>query len=200
LDAARRTGKYYSAVRFGNVLGSRGSVVKTFQKQLAAGGPLTITHQDIIRYFMTIPEAVQLVLQASVLGKGGEIFVLDMGEPVKIIDMARDVIRLAGYREEIDIDIKITGLRPGEKLFEELFIKGESYEKTIHEKVLIARNASSIIAKDLHKIVNEFEEKFGQFTKEEIIERFKILIPEFTPDISPNKLEIKDVLDNKEAK
>ncbi|MTJ07351.1 MULTISPECIES: nucleoside-diphosphate sugar epimerase/dehydratase [unclassified Anabaena] len=145
LQAARESGKSYVAVRFGNVLGSRGSVVPTFQKQILAGGPITVTHPDICRYFMTIPEAVQLVLQASVLGRSGEVLMLNMGEPVKIVDLAKELIHLSGYEVNKDIDIVFTGLRPGEKLFEELFIEGEEYEKTEHEKLLVVKNASQII-------------------------------------------------------
>lgn len=145
LQAAKESGKSYVAVRFGNVLGSRGSVVPTFQKQILAGGPITVTHPDICRYFMTIPEAVQLVLQASVLGRSGEVLMLNMGEPVKIVDLAKELIHLSGYEVNKDIDIVFTGLRPGEKLFEELFIEGEEYEKTEHEKLLVVKNASRII-------------------------------------------------------
>ncbi|MGE5402260.1 MAG: polysaccharide biosynthesis protein [Ignavibacteriales bacterium] len=184
LDASVKTGRFYSAVRFGNVLGSRGSVIRTFQKQLENGGPLTITHPEIRRYFMTIPEAVQLVLQASVLGNGGDIFVLDMGKPVKIIDLARDVIRLSGNHTNNEIGIAVTGLRPGEKLYEELFVKGEVYETTVHAKILIAKNAGSFIPDNLQNVIMYFQNAGTQLTREEIIEKFSEVIPEFQPDES----------------
>ena len=148
LKAAQTSGRPYAVVRFGNVLGSRGSVVPTFKKQIAKGGPITITHPEITRYFMTIPEAVQLVLQASVLtvkNSQGQIFMLNMGQPVKIVDLAKDLVRLSGYEVGKDIEIVFTGLRPGEKLYEELLVEGEEYDSTAHEKVLVVKNASRII-------------------------------------------------------
>lgn len=129
----------FIVTRFGNVLGSNGSVIPLFEKQMLKGGPLTITDPNITRYFMTIPEACQLVQEAAVMGKGGEIFVFDMGEPVKIIDLAKQMIRLKGYHYPEDIDIKIVGLRPGEKIYEELLANGENTEKTYHEKIMIAK-------------------------------------------------------------
>ncbi|NMG08835.1 nucleoside-diphosphate sugar epimerase/dehydratase [Brasilonema sp. UFV-L1] len=153
LQAAKQSGYPYVAVRFGNVLGSRGSVVPTFKKQIAVGGPITVTHPEICRYFMTIPEAVQLVLQAAVLSRGGEVLMLNMGKPVKIVDLAKELIRLSGYQVNKDIDIVFTGLRPGEKLFEELFIPGEEYEPTQHEKLVVVKNASKIIPENLVAIV-----------------------------------------------
>lgn len=128
----------YSTVRFGNVLDSAGSVIPIFREQIAQGGPVTVTHADINRYFMMIPEASQLVIQAGQMGAGGEIFVLDMGEPVRIVDLAKDMIRLSGLKPEEDIEIKITGLRPGEKLYEELYNESEKHSPTIHQKIMVA--------------------------------------------------------------
>jgi FlaA1/EpsC-like NDP-sugar epimerase len=131
----------FVTVRFGNVLDSSGSVVPIFREQIARGGPVTVTHPDMTRYFMLIPEAAKLVIQSGAMGQGGEIFVLDMGEPVRILDLAHDMIRLSGLRVADDIDVKIVGLRPGEKLYEELYDAGEMRMPTSHPKIMVAASA-----------------------------------------------------------
>ncbi len=150
-ETALRTKKGFVSVRFGNVLGSRGSVVPIFKAQVAMGGPVLVTDPQVTRYFMTIPEAVQLVLQAATIGKGGEVFVLDMGDQIKIVDLARDVIRLSGFREGIDIEIKYTGLTHGEKLYEELFYDWEVPERSQHEKIFVCRSPMEL---SLRRLLN----------------------------------------------
>lgn len=130
----------FITTRFGNVLGSNGSVIPLFKKQIEKGGPLTVTHKEVTRFFMTIPEASQLVLEAGAMGDGGEIFIFDMGESVKIFDLAKNMIKLSGLRYPEDIDIKITGLRPGEKLYEELLANGENTLPTYHKKIMISKS------------------------------------------------------------
>jgi FlaA1/EpsC-like NDP-sugar epimerase len=139
-------------VRFGNVLDSSGSVVPIFREQIACGGPVTVTHPDIMRYFMLIPEAAQLVIQAGAMGQGGEIFVLDMGEPVRILDLAHDMIRLSGLRVGDDIEVQIVGLRPGEKLFEELYDQHEARGSTAHPKIMVADSAKRNLLAVMHDV------------------------------------------------
>ncbi|OUL33263.1 nucleoside-diphosphate sugar epimerase/dehydratase [Nostoc sp. 106C] len=191
LQAARETGKPYVAVRFGNVLGSRGSVVPTFTKQIAAGGPVTVTHPEICRYFMTIPEAVQLVLQAVVLGRSGEVLMLNMGEPVKIVDLAKELIRLSGYEVNKDIEIKFTGLRPGEKLFEELFIEGEEYEPTQHEKLLVVKNASRIIPNNMNVAIEALCKSADKNDATSIIFLLEQIVPGYRTKYLQNQLPLK---------
>ncbi len=166
----------FIATRFGNVLGSNGSVIPLFKKQIADGGPLTLTHKDITRFFMTISEACQLVLEAGAMGKGGEVFVFNMGESVKIYDLAKRMIQLSGFKYPSEIDIKIIGLRPGEKLYEELLTKSEDTIATHHPKIMIAKVASVDKEKLLTniKILNK-----KKLSEKEIVKIFKILVPEF---------------------
>jgi FlaA1/EpsC-like NDP-sugar epimerase len=177
---SQRSKTRYVAVRFGNVLGSAGSVVPIFQEQIARGGPVMVTHPDMKRYFMTIPEACQLVLQAGTMGRGGEIFVLDMGEPVKIVDLARDIIALSGLREGEDIEIQFSGVRPGEKLFEELSLADEGAEKTRHPKVFIGRIKPHAWDEVLRSVA-ELERAAVSADGARIRELFMRFVPEYTP-------------------
>ncbi|MCU6708785.1 polysaccharide biosynthesis protein [Paenibacillus sp. J5C_2022] len=162
----------FVAVRFGNVLGSRGSVIPRFRQQIAAGGPVTVTHPDMVRYFMTIPEAVQLVIQAGAFAQGGEIFILDMGKPVRIKDLAQDLIRLSGYEPDVDIEIKYTGMREGEKLFEELLTEVEATTATQHERIFVGQ-PSEISRSDLDMQFRRLEKVLGedQASVRSVIER-----------------------------
>ncbi|MGN1182754.1 MAG: UDP-N-acetylglucosamine 4,6-dehydratase family protein, partial [Faecalibacillus sp.] len=178
----RRSKTEFTAVRFGNVLGSNGSVIPLFKKQIAHGGPVTVTHKDIIRYFMTIPEAVSLVIQAGIYAKGGEIFVLDMGKPVKIDDLARNLIKLSGYTPDVDIPIVYTGLRPGEKLYEELLMNEEGLTKTDNSMVFIGHPIEfddELFFKQLYEL--------KEYVCQEDDERIKDHIHEIVPTYQPWK-------------
>ena len=181
-DLNRESNTHFITVRFGNVLGSNGSVVPIFKSQIASGGPVTVTHPEMRRYFMTIPEASQLVLQAATLGKGGEIFVLDMGEPVKIVDLARELITLSGFRPGDDIEIKFTGLRPGEKLFEELSIKGEDMLPTCHPKIATWKNIP-MDREHLYAGIEELLKISQSLDKDVVVNKIKALVPEYIGDI-----------------
>jgi FlaA1/EpsC-like NDP-sugar epimerase len=183
-DLSKTSRTHFVTVRFGNVLNSEGSVVPIFKKQIAEGGPVTVTDPEMKRYFMTIPEACQLVLQAAAMGKGGEIFVLDMGEPVKIADLAKELITLSGFIPGEDIEIKFTGPRPGEKLFEELSIEGEDMQRTRHPKISIWKNIPMERDK-LRAGINELTTIAEKLNRDEIIRKIKELIPEYT---GPNSI------------
>ena len=182
--AAVKYDRNFVSVRFGNVLGSRGSVVPTFLRQIRAGGPVTITHPEMQRYFMTIPEAVQLVLQAGALGRGGEVFLLDMGEPIRIVDIATDLIRLSGLTVGNDIEIKFTGMRPGEKLYEEMFFSAENVLTTDHPKVLRARNGilPEGVMRRIEALTRAAQEEHPD---EELRKLLRTLVPDFHPHPMP---------------
>jgi FlaA1/EpsC-like NDP-sugar epimerase len=173
----------YITTRFGNVLGSNGSVIPIFKKQIEVGGPLTVTHEDVTRFFMTIPEASQLVLQASAMGKGGEIFAFDMGESVKIIDLAKNMLKLSGLEEGRDIEIKITGLRPGEKLYEEVLSDKENSLPTPHEKILIAK-VREYSYDDISQQISQLISLFDEQNNEKIVAQLKLMIPEYVSNNS----------------
>lgn len=173
----------YTAVRFGNVLGSNGSVIPVFRQQIKCGGPVTVTHPDIIRYFMTIPEAVNLVLQCGASAKGGELFILDMGEPVKILDMAKKMIRLSGHVPGEDIQIEFTGLRPGEKLYEELLIDEDNLIKTENDRIFVAQLGKSDVEKTAEKIRQLIRHAYGE--SREIRRDIKELVPEYREEEKP---------------
>lgn len=177
LDSARRTGRSYSVVRFGNVLGSRGSVVPLFKRQIARGGPVTVTHPEMKRYFMTIPEAVHLVLQASALGQGGEVFVLNMGQQVRILDLAEDLIRLTGLEPGRDIEIVFTGIRPGEKLSEDLWDEGHTFAKTQHPDIYRLEGQDSLAGAALKDSVDEMLRLSRESDTQAVVELMDELIP-----------------------
>ena len=168
----------FMIVRFGNVVGSAGSVVPLFKKQIEKGGPVTVTHPEATRYFMTIPEACQLILQAGAMGSGGEIFLLDMGTPIKIDDLARDLIRLSGFEPDVDIMIKYIGLRPGEKLCEELITEGEGIVPTSHEKIMVLKGEEC----DLQTLNGNIEKLVllaNDLDKEKIKAKLQEIVPEY---------------------
>ena len=177
---ARRSKTNFITVRFGNVLGSNGSVVPIFKQQIAAGGPVTVTHPEMRRYFMTIPEASQLVLQAGALGQRGEIFVLDMGAPVRILDLARDLIILSGLRPEVDVPIVFTGLRPGEKLFEELSIRGEDMAATRHPKIAVWKSSAASTG-FVNEMMDHLDSLQHCMDRQRILETLTRFIPEMKP-------------------
>jgi len=181
----QKTETCFTMVRFGNVLGSNGSVIPKFREQIARGKPITVTHPEIIRYFMSITEAAQLVLQAGVMGRGGEIFVMDMGKPIKIVDLARDMIRLSGFNED-EIKIEFTGLRPGEKLYEELLADDELTERTPHPKLRIAK-ARSMDEEWMNKLL-EWLKQGVEPEYETLYDELKYWLPEYVPNRNTNKI------------
>ena len=178
---AKRNGTEFIGVRFGNVIDSRGSVLPKFKRQIMKGGPVTVTHRDVIRYFMTIPESVQLLIQAGAMGIGGEIFILDMGEPIKILDLARDLIRLSGLEVDRDINIEFTGLEPGEKLYEELLTVQEGVTATKHQRIFVAQ-LETIEEKKLLAKIDELAEMANHLDTEGIIAELQQIVPTYEPN------------------
>src|SRR6185295_12749897 len=177
----QRTHTRFLAVRFGNVIGSTGAVIPTFREQIRRGGPVTVTHPQMVRYFMTIPEAAQLVLQAGAIGEGGEIFILDMGQPVRILDLARDTIALSGLKPMEDIDIVFTGIRPGEKLFEELQTSEDQMDRTRHPKIFIGRLAAYPEEK-----INYALERLTRLTSEGSVRELRQVLSDLLPEAQLN--------------
>jgi FlaA1/EpsC-like NDP-sugar epimerase len=197
LGASKRTGELIVAqearqcgdgarlvsVRFGNVLGSRGSVIPVFKDQIRRGGPVTVTHPDMVRYFMTIPEAAQLVLQAGLLGETGKVYALDMGDPVRIVELAREMVRLSGFQPGVDMEIRFSGIRPGEKLFEELFANGEERRTHLHLKVFEATQDAldpAVLERGLRTLQNVISYP-GRARQREILDGLMQLVPSYRP-------------------
>ena len=183
------SGTRFMIVRFGNVVGSVGSVVPLFKKQIEKGGPVTVTHPEVTRYFMTIPESCQLILQAGAMGEGGEIFILDMGTPIKIDDMAHDLIRLSGFEPDVDIKIEYIGLRPGEKLHEELITEAEGIVSTNHEKIMVLRGAECNLA-----VVNGKIDELARLAYEQEAEMIKATLREIVPEYEPRETSAQRVI------
>ena len=178
---AKQNGTRFIAVRFGNVIGSRASVLPNFKRQIAKGGPVTVTHREATRYFMTIPEAVQLLIQAGAMGNGGEILMLDMGEPIKILDLAEDLIRLSGLEVDRDIKIAFTGLEPGEKLYEELLTPQEGVTATKHQRIFVAQ-LEQIAEKQLLSQIGELSQLADALDADGIVSKFQELVPTYQPN------------------
>jgi len=186
-NGCETTDTSFMIVRFGNVVGSIGSVVPLFKKQIKKGGPVTVTHPEVTRYFMTVPEACQLILQAGSMGEGGEIFILDMGTPIKIDDMARDLIRLSGFEPEIDIKIEYIGLRPGEKLYEELITEGEGIVPTSHEKILVLKGKECNL-----DVLNGKIDELLLLAREQDAKKIKEKLQEIVPEYRPMEISKED--------
>ena len=174
----------FITTRFGNVLGSNGSVIPRFKRQIEAGGPITVTHPEITRYFMTIPEACQLVLEAGSMGEGGEIFIFDMGESVKIVNLAKRMIQLSGLKLGEDIQIRFTGLRPGEKLYEELLATKENTVPTYHPRIMIAK-VREYDFEDINHSINSLLQDIDKADNMDIVKQMKEIVPEFISQNSP---------------
>jgi FlaA1/EpsC-like NDP-sugar epimerase len=177
------------AVRFGNVVGSAGSVLPLFQKQIERGGPVTVTHSEVTRYFMTIPESAQLILQAGAIGRGGEIFILKMGTAVRIDEMARDLIKMSGLKPDLDIEVKYIGLRPGEKLYEELITEGEGIQETQHEDIMVLNCENGSCLSEINGQIEELVRLAEVCDAEGIRNALKRMVPEYTPWKEDSKQE-----------